>query len=280
MAGRFLRFLTVFILALRAASVFAEAASYTLREGETIFGIARKTGIPVDALCLSNGIDNPGRVKAGTPIRLPIPYTVRKGDTLYGIARLHSVPLQQLLSLNRLAGSTPIKAGTRLYLPPGSVAGQPAAEAAKDTQRLLARREAANAASGQEGGTATAAERPREALVWPHNGRREAWMGKVSGLIFHGYRQDRVLSASRGEVKWVGPYWGYGKTVLIKGDDGLVYMYAGNEDLLVNVGERVTAGTEIAKLGVSPQGGGALLYFSIQGKAGQFVDPEKYITQG
>ncbi len=278
MAGRFLRFLVAFTLVFRAASACAEAASFTLREGETIFGIAKKTGIPVETLCLSNGIGNPDRVKAGTPIRLPIAYTVKKGDTLYGIARAYSVPLQRLLALNRLTGSTPIRAGTRLYLPPGSVgSARPAgAETAADSTR------GQSAAGPHETAPPpdTAAGRPREAFVWPHTGRREPWVGKVSGLIFHGNRQDAVLSASGGEVKWVGPYWGYGKTLLIKGYDGLVYMYAGNEDLLVNVGDRVTPGTEIARLGVSPQGGGAVLYFSIQGKTGQFVDPEKYITHG
>ena len=53
---------------------------------------------------------------------------------------------------------------------------------------------------------------------------------------------------------------------------------AGNEQLLVNVGDRVNPGTEIARLGVSPQGGGAKLYFSIQGANGQFVDPEKFFS--
>jgi murein DD-endopeptidase MepM/ murein hydrolase activator NlpD len=278
MAGRVWTFLVVFTLTFRAASALAEAASYTLREGETIFGIARKTGIPAEVLCTSNGIDNPGRVKAGTPIRLPVTYTVKRGDTLWAIARAYSVTVQKLLALNRLTASAPIKPGSRLYLPPGSTTSPPAASAAEAAQGKA--QETQEGAPPAAAGESTPAARPRDALVWPHNGKHEPWTGKVTGLIFHGNRQDRVLSASRGEVKWVGPYWGYGKTILIKGDDGLVYMYAGNEDLLVNVGDRVTAGTEIARLGVSPQGRGAVLYFSIQGRAGQFVDPEKYITQG
>jgi murein DD-endopeptidase MepM/ murein hydrolase activator NlpD len=277
MAGRVWTFLVVFALTFRAALALAEAASYTLREGETLFGIARKTGIPLEALCLSNGIDNPGRVKAGTPIRLPVAYIVKKGDTLYAIARAYSVTVQKLLSLNRLTASAPIRPGTRLYLPPGSTTSPPAAAAALAVQeKPQETQEAAPPPASTPDGVGHA----REALVWPHNGKHEPWTGKLPGLIFHGNRQDRIVSASRGEVKWVGPYWGYGKTILIKGDDGLVYMYAGNEDLLVNVGDRVTAGTEIARLGVSPQGRGAVLYFSIQGRAGQFVDPEKYITQG
>jgi septal ring factor EnvC (AmiA/AmiB activator) len=115
--------------------------------------------------------------------------------------------------------------------------------------------------------------------VWPHSGRHEPLRGKISGLVFFGSEGDPVHSATSGEVKWVGPYWGWGKTVIIKAPDGDFILYAGNEQLLVNVGDRVSPGTEIARLGVSPQGGGAKLYFSIQGANGQFVDPEKYFSE-
>ena len=47
----------------------------------------------------------------------------------------------------------------------------------------------------------------------------------------------------------------------------------------MNVGDRVSPGMEIARLGVSPQGGGAKLYFCIQGTKGQYIDPEKYFSR-
>ena len=106
----------------------------------------------------------------------------------------------------------------------------------------------------------------------------EPLKGKISGLVFYGSPGDAVRSATGGEVKWVGPYWGWGKTVIIKSPGGDIFLYAGNEQLLVNVGDRVRPGTDIARLGVSPQGGGAKLYFSIQGSNGQFVDPEKFFS--
>ena len=260
MTGRVMRALLTVTLALMTASVWGEAATYTIREGETLFGIARKTGVPVEVLCLVNGIESPERVKAGTTIRVPGPYVVKKGDTLFGIARAFSVPLQKLLALNRLTVSSRLRAGMKLYLPQGPGAAAPAIATAQP---------GAGAKQAAEGGATmpvpsgdTGGSSPTEhgkARVWPHAGKREPWSGKVPGLIIHGNRDDSVIAASGGEVKWVGPYWGYGKTVLIKGDDGLVCMYAGNEELLVNVGDKVAAGTEIAKLGVSPQGGGALL---------------------
>ena len=78
-------------------------------------------------------------------------------------------------------------------------------------------------------------------------------------------------------MKWAASYRGWGKVFVIKAADGDNILYAGNEQLLVKVGDRVNAGAEIARLGVSPQGGDARLYFSIQGPRGRFVDPEKYL---
>ena len=62
-------------------------------------------------------------------------------------------------------------------------------------------------------------------------------------------------------------------------DDGLVFTYAGNDELLVNVGDRVKPGSEIARLGMSPKDGDARLYFSIRTRSGQVVNPEKYFSK-
>ena len=106
----------------------------------------------------------------------------------------------------------------------------------------------------------------------PCGARSPAW-------CFSARKGTQSIPRQAGEVKWVGPYWGWGKTVIIKASDGNIILYPGNEELLVNVGDRVNPGSEIARLGVSPQGGGAKLYFSIQGANGQFVDPEKYFSE-
>jgi septal ring factor EnvC (AmiA/AmiB activator) len=96
--------------------------------------------------------------------------------------------------------------------------------------------------------------------------------------VFYGSPGDVVRSATSGEVKWAATYWTRGKVVIIKSNDGTLFTYGGNAELLVNVGDRVSAGMDIAKLGESPQGGGAKLYFSISDSSGRAMNPERYLS--
>jgi LysM repeat protein len=244
--------------------------SYTIKEGETLSSVARRVDVPVDVLSVFNNIADPGKLRAGTVLRVPAVHPVRKGETLYGIARDYGVPLARLLELNKLPDNARIKVGSKLFIPVeiGSAGSHQIAEQVTETNvpgRAIAR--------------ATPPSRSISDLVWPHAGRHEQVKGKISGLVFYGVRGDAVHSATAGEVKWVAPYWGLGKVVLIKSQDGSIFSYWGNEEILVNVGDRVNPGTEIARIGDSPQGGGAKLYFSIKDAKGQIVDPEKYFSE-
>lgn len=274
MPGNAIRSLIVVIFILAALQGLAGDSSYTVREGETLFSVAKKARVPLDVLCAYNSIDNAAKLKSGTVIRFPGSYVVKKGDTLYGIARSLSIPLPKILQLNGMAESSRLKVGQKLFIPQEQ-AGAPAVRTA-DSQAVQTPPDPGTRPAPRRGPAAEASSVLPS--VWPHPGRYEPLKGKISGLVFHGSQGDAVRSATGGEVKWVGPYWGWGKTVIIKSPDGDILLYAGNEQLLVNVGDRVSPGTDIARLGVSPQGGGAKLYFSIQGSNGQFVDPEKFFS--
>ncbi len=261
MAKRIACLLLAVILALQAAAVFAGTAAYTVREGDTLFSISRKTGVPVDVLCAFNGIQDPGKLKVGMEIRIPQEYTVVKGDTLYGIAKSFSVPLKDLQSLNALDDGSQIRVGDRLFLPAGASAVAQSTIPAKSVDN-----------------SEKTAEKP-VSIIPPHPGRFDYVQGKFTGLVFYGNRGDTVVSAASGLVEWVAPFWGWGKVIIIQGDDGYKFIYAGNEELLVNVGDRVKAGSKIANLGVSPQGGGAKLYFGMQAKSGQSVNPGEIFSK-
>jgi lipoprotein YgeR len=274
MVCRVLQTLCMFFFLSSAITLPAGERSYTIREGETLFSVARKAEVPVDVLSFFNGIGDADRLKVGTIIRIPPVHVVKKGETLFGIAREYSIPLPKLLELNKLTESARIKVGARIFIPadsegtsPLQVAEHPADKGAQSLATIRPPTEGAATFS-----------RLADDLVWPHPGRHEPVKGKVSGLVFFGSRGDPVHSATAGEVKWVAPYWGLGKVVLIKAVDGSIFTYWGNEEILVNVGDRVNAGTEIARLGESPQGGGAKLYFSIKDANGRIVDPEKYFS--
>jgi lipoprotein YgeR len=280
MSGRAVQNLCLLLLFVSPLTLPAGDGAYTIREGETLFAISRATQVPVDVLKDFNEIGDAARLKPGTVIRIPTPYTVKKGDTVYGIARQFSVPAARLQGLNKLGQKARIKTGDRLFIP--AVSAAPVVTTAVTPSVEQGPDRPAGGGGDGPAGTSVAVSSPGSGtppgMTWPLPGHHEPVKGKISGLVFYGARGDVVKSATAGEVKWVAPYWGLGKIVLIKALDGAILLYAGNEEILVNVGDRVNAGSEIAKLGDSPQGGGAKLYFSIQDAKNQTVDPEKYFS--
>jgi murein DD-endopeptidase MepM/ murein hydrolase activator NlpD len=83
---------------------------------------------------------------------------------------------------------------------------------------------------------------------------------------------DGVRSVSTGRVVWVGPYRGFGRVVFVESTGGFVYVYAGNDRILVEVGDRVRQGMEIGRLGKSAHLGGARLIFMVYHN-GRPIDP-------
>ncbi len=278
MAGRVVPTLCVILFLGSATLLPAGDTTYSLKEGETLFAISRRAQVPVDVLVAYNGIADAARLKPGTIIRVPSVHTVKKGDTLFSIARSYGVSLGKILDLNKLPQDALIRIGDRLFIPGGS------AVATAPTQTTTPGQSQSQGAILQ---TPRADIAPQEGMspawragvaVWPHAGKREPITGKITGLVIHGSPGDLVHSATAVEVKWAASYWGLGKIVIIKALDGSIFTYGGNEELLVNVGDRVGPGTEIARLGDSPQGGGAKLYFSIKDAKGKVVDPEKFFS--
>ena len=52
-----------------ALNLMAGETSYTIREGETLFSVAKRAQVPLDVLSTYNGIDNAAKLKAGSIIR-------------------------------------------------------------------------------------------------------------------------------------------------------------------------------------------------------------------
>jgi len=272
MRGRLVHIPCILLLALAAAMLPAADNRYTIKEGETLFSVARRAQVPVDVLSAYNGITDAGKVKVGTVLHVPATYVVRKGDTLFGIARTFGVPLARILELNKLGQSARLKVGSRIYIP------QDADKAPAQAGVQTAVQSPSSPRVDPAVAMSSAVPNPGGVVVWPHPGRHEPDNGKIPGLVFYGAPGDVVRSATAGEVKWAATYWTRGKVVIIKSPDGTLFTYGGNAQLLVNVGDRVSAGMDIAKLGESPQGGGAKLYFSISDGTGRAVNPERFFS--
>lgn len=101
--------------------------TYTVKAGDTLYGIARRFNITVDRLKALNNLTNNnlsiGQVLIiSEEVNIPpqpsegITYTVKAGDTLYKIANQYNVSVADIISLNNL-GTTVLTIGQQLLIP-------------------------------------------------------------------------------------------------------------------------------------------------------------------
>lgn len=116
------------VAGLALSAKLASAETYTVRDGDTLSGVAERLGVPVQALASANGLDDPDLVLAGSVLRVPsaqgsvTEYLVRPGDTLWDISAAVGVPVGQLAAANGLEDPDWVPAGKILTVPRGGSA--------------------------------------------------------------------------------------------------------------------------------------------------------------
>ena len=101
---------------------------YTVKKGDTLYGIARQFGISVDELKVANNLTT-NTLRVGQTLVIPeieepdVPneniYIVKKGDTLYSIANQYGMTVNELKSLNNLTNDT-LSIGQELVVSEGN----------------------------------------------------------------------------------------------------------------------------------------------------------------
>ncbi len=92
---------------------------YVVRRGDTVYGIARRFGVPLRSVIDHNGLRPPYPLKIGQRLAVPLPrrHTVAKKETVYGISRRFGVPLRSVIDANRLAPPYALRIGQELLIP-------------------------------------------------------------------------------------------------------------------------------------------------------------------
>ena len=108
----------------------------------------------------------------------------------------------------------------------------------------------------------------------PFTGKR----ARHQGLDFAGIKGSEILGVASGVVIWSGSRQGYGKMLEIDHGNGYVTRYAHNDELLVKVGEGITAGQTIAKMGETGRASSPHVHFEVLHK-GKHVNPYKFVKQ-
>lgn len=111
--------------------------------------------------------------------------------------------------------------------------------------------------------------------------RNDPFTGKKAlheGLDFAGIKGSDVLGVARGVVTWSGPRSGFGNLLEINHGNGYITRYAHNDELLVGLGDGVSAGQVIARMGASGRASSPHVHFEVLHK-GKAVNPSKFVKQ-
>jgi murein DD-endopeptidase MepM/ murein hydrolase activator NlpD len=109
--------------------------------------------------------------------------------------------------------------------------------------------------------------------------RNDPFTGKRTmhkGIDFAGKKGSSVVAVAAGVVTWADDRYGYGKLIEINHGKGYTTRYGHNAEILVEVGDRVRQGEEIAKMGSTGRSTGPHVHFEVV-RSGAIVDPTKYI---
>ncbi|MCL2440686.1 MAG: M23 family metallopeptidase [Treponema sp.] len=263
--------LLFFVLAclLSSGAAAADNLIHVVGRGETIYSISRFYNVTADDLMRTNGITDPSRLQAGRRLVIPVSsddsaatptinvqtlvnYRAVRGDTLFSIARTHGITLQRLLDINGFASNHSLRAGDVIKVPGSSTTStaQPAAAAAS-----------ANSNSGNAGNTRAASG--LYSLRWPIMPKDITYMTGQMGVVVEGNQFESVQSLTQGFVVSAGPWRKFGRVVIVETAGGYYYMYGGCETISVNVGDRITPGMELGRLGVNAVSEKPQLFFMV-----------------
>lgn len=117
--------------------------------------------------------------------------------------------------------------------------------------------------------------RPASGYLSSRYGRR--WGRNHNGIDIAGSHGSTIKAAAAGTVTYSGWMSGYGNYVVINHGNGYQTAYGHNSSLLVSVGQRVSQGQAIARMGSTGRSTGTHLHFEIK-KNGVFQNPLEYVS--
>lgn len=215
---------------------------YTVKSGDSLMSISRKSGVSYSNLIKINHLQKP--------------YGIYTGQRIY---------LKSNSSSESLADRVPQKvvpvAGGNVQSASVGSAAVPASVASVPSKVVSGRSRSVSGVS----------------WMWPAKGTViRNFSSTNKGIDIAGSRGQSVNAAAAGQVVYSGnALRGYGNLIIINHDNEYLSAYAHNDMLLVKEGQRVKKGQVIAKMG-STDASRVMLHFEIRYR-GNSVNPRKYL---
>jgi murein DD-endopeptidase MepM/ murein hydrolase activator NlpD len=255
--------------------------SYTMRPGDSLYGVSRSHGVSVAELQQANGITDARGLKAGAVLRVP--------DTNGGAP---AQPMQQV-AVNPPA-TQPQYQQPQQYQPAPQQSSQSNIPSTHQPTIINGANPNTQVANSNGGATAAinppaqpqqTAARGSDKLRWPVSGRIITGFGQRSdgthndGINLSVPLGTSVHAAEGGTVAYAGSELkGYGNLILLRHDNGWVTAYAHNDQLNVKRGDKVQRGQVIATAGRSGSVDQPQVHFELR-QGSKPVDPVPFLER-
>lgn len=240
-----------------------KSGAYVVASGDSLYGIAKKTGARAADIRKANGLDDKATLKIGQKLVIP-------GGTVQ-VAEAKPEVDTMITGSAGPAKKTDKPKATQLaiYTPPKAEKSAKSDKAIKDVE----------AASNDEAPDSTGIGKMR----WPVRGRVIGTYGNSSGASFNDGidiavpEGTPVKAAENGVVIFAGDgLKDFGKTVLVRHADGKVTVYGHASELKVNRGDTVKRGQAIALSGMTGKADMPKLHFEVRDNSSP-VDPQQFL---
>jgi len=276
-----------------------------VKEGDTLYSIAKAYKVDVPILMSANGIKDPSQVGSHSVIFIPdvservklpqppkkpagIYHRVRKGETLYSIAKVHGIDVRKLSAANNIVDPTSIEVDRILHIPDTKT--QPQAVPTGNAARPAPRSTTTETASSQvpaDNSKRYVRRAPKSSsqFVWPAKGKIVSKFGvqpdgftKYNGITIEVKQGTPVVASEDGRVDRSGRLKFFGTTIIIKHAKYWT-VYANLEKSMVMPNDIVRKGQQIALSGKQEGSGKPCLYFEIRDKRYKPKNPLFYLPR-
>ena len=229
--------------------------THRVKQGQTLYSIARAYGHTPKTVAAHNRIDDPTAIKVGQALHIPA------RDQM--VSANYTPPTNKTVKPQSPAKlQTPTKPVVTTTPVPTPTAKTPAAPAKNPTVPKM---------------TSSKFRWPVKGRVISEFGSKPSG-GRNDGINVAVPEGTSVKAAENGVVAYAGnELKGYGNLVLIRHQNNWVTAYAHNKELFVRRGDTIKRGQIIAKAGKTGSVTTPQLHFEIR-KGAQAVDPRKYLS--